>query len=216
MKKLRVIVADDHPVVRLGICNALQKESDIDVVAEAEDGAQALALTGDLHPDVLILDAQMPKMDGLAATRAVRAQYPDVRILILSAYAHDHYVFGALGEGAGGYLLKDEAIAHVVSAVRTVAENETWLSPEVATKVVQRSTARAADDELGPDRPTEREMDVLELLAQGLSNGEIAQSLYITERTVRFHVSNLKAKLQASSRVELVVEAIRLGLVNVT
>jgi DNA-binding NarL/FixJ family response regulator len=216
MTRLRVIVADDHPVVRLGICNALQKESDIDVVAEAADGAQALTLTGELRPDVLILDAQMPEMDGLEATRAVRAQYPDVRILILSAYAHDHYVFGTLAEGADGYLLKDEAVDHVVSAVRVVAAHETWLSPEVATKVVQRTTARDTDGELGPDQPTEREMDVLELLAQGLSNEEIAQALYITERTVRFHISNLKAKLHASSRIELVVEAIRLGLVEVT
>ena len=214
MTKLRVIVADDHPVVRLGICNALQKESDIDVVAEAEDGAQALALTGDLHPDVLILDAQMPKMDGLAATRAVGAQHPDVRILILSAYAHDHYVFGTLSQGADGYLLKDEAVAHVVSAVRAVAEQETWLSSQIAAKVVQRSLARDTADKITPDSLTEREFEVLHEVALFKTNAEIADALYISEKTVEYHLTHILDKLQVQSRREAARWAWQQGLLT--
>jgi len=212
VNKLRVVVADDHPIVRLGICNALREEPDIEIVGEASNGPQALRLVEALRPDVLILDVQMPGMDGVAVARQVRARCPDTRILILSAYALDRYVFGALSEGVDGYLLKDDAVEHVVGAVRTVAQAQTWLSPPVAGKVVQRTVGH---EPLGPDRLTKREMEVLRLMVQGRSNAEIAESLYITERTVRFHVSNIFAKLGVSSRIEAVTQAVRLGLVEV-
>lgn len=215
MSKIRVVVADDHPVVRLGICNALRDEPGIEVVGEAADGSQAVRLAIELQPDVFILDIQMPEKDGVAVARELRVRCPDVRILVLSAHADDRYVMGMLSEGLDGYLLKDDAIEQVVRAVRTVAQGETWLSPQIASKVVRHTTGRGPSSGLGPDRPTEREMEVLELMAQGLSNDEIAESLCITERTVRFHASNLFAKLQTSSRIETVVKAIQLGLVDV-
>jgi len=215
VNKIRVVVADDHPIVRLGICNALRDEPSIEVVGEAADGSQAVQLALALQPDVFILDIQMPEKDGVAVARELRASCPDVRILVLSAHADDRYVLGMLSEGLDGYLLKDDAVEQVVSAVHTVAQGETWLSPQIASKVVRHSTGREPSSRLGPDQPTEREMEVLELMAQGLSNDEIAESLCVTERTVRFHVSNLFAKLRTSSRVETVVKAIRLGLVDV-
>ena len=215
MKKIRVVVADDHPIVRLGICNALRGEPDIEIVGEAANGLQAVQLVEALQPDVFILDVQMPEMDGVAVARHVRARCPDVRILVLSAYAHNSYVFGMLSEGAAGYLLKDDAVEHVVSAVRVAAQGETWLSPQVASKVVQHTAGRKPSSDLPPDQLTEREMEVLRLMAQVRSNEEIAEALCITERTVRFHVSNLFAKLQVASRIETVVKAIRLGLIKV-
>jgi NarL family two-component system response regulator LiaR len=214
MSKIRVVVADDHPIVRLGICNALHKESDIEVVGEAANGSQAVQLVETLRPDVFVLDMQMPDMDGVAVARQVRTRCPEARILVLSAYAHDHYVFGMLSEGASGYLLKDDAVEHVVSAARAVAQGQTWLSPQVAGKVVRHATGRQPAPDLGPEQLTERETEVLRLLAQGRSNDEIADALCIAERTVRFHVSNLFEKLQVASRTEAAVKAIRLGLIE--
>ncbi len=212
MNTIRVVVADDHPIVRFGICNALRAEPDIEIAGEATNGAQAVQLAEALQPDVLILDVQMPEMDGVEVARHIRTHCPDTRVLVLSAFAHDSYVFAMLSEGVNGYLVKDDAVEHVVSAVRAVARAETWLSPQVASKVVRHTTGRKPARDLGPDQLTEREKEVLKLLVEGRSNEAIAQSLCITERTVRFHVSNLFDKLQVASRVEAVVKAIRLGL----
>ncbi len=155
MKSIRVVVADDHPLIRLGICNALQREPDIQIVGEATNGQQAIQLVETLQPDVFILDVQMPDMDGVAVARWVRAHYPHVNILVLSAYADDGYIFGMLAEGALGYLLKDDAVESVVSAVRAVAQAKTWLSPQVAGKVVRRLMAKPPPAS-EPDRLTER------------------------------------------------------------
>jgi two-component system response regulator NreC len=156
----------------------------------------------------------MPEMDGLEATRTVRTQYPDVRILILSAYAHDRYVFGALDAGAHGYLLKDEAIDHVVRAVHAVAQQETWLSPQIAAKVVQRSLARDTADKITPDSLTERELEVLHEVARFKTNAEIADALYISEKTVEFHLTHILDKLQVRSRREAARWAWQQGLLT--
>ncbi len=218
MRTIRVLVADDHQVVRLGICGALRLEPDVEIVGEAINGKQAVELAERLRPDVLILDVQMPEMDGVAVTHRVLQSCPQVRILVLSAFADDGYVLGTLAHGATGYLLKDEAIENVVGAVRAVARGETWLSPQVAGRLVQRVAHRPPLE--GPpgvakDQPTEREMEILNLVAEGHSNEEIGQRLHITERTVRFHLTNLFSKLNVTSRTEAVVEAIRRGLVNI-
>lgn len=218
MKRIRVLVADDHAVVRLGICEALKQEPDIEIVGEATQGRQALELAQSLKPGVFILDMQMPEMDGVDVARQLQKHDPGVRILVLSAYADDDYVFGTLSLGASGYLLKDDALENVVGAVRTVAEGKTWLSPQIASKVVERATGQKAPDEAppphGPNLPTQRELEVLRLVAAGCSNDDIAESLCITERTVRFHVTNLCEKLHASSRLDMVIKALRQGLIE--
>jgi len=218
MKTIRVLVADDHAVVRLGICKALQQEPDIEIVGEATTGTQAVQLAQSLSPDVFILDMQMPEMDGVDVARHLQKRGQSVRILVLSAFADDNYVFGTLSVGASGYLLKDDAVENVVGAVRAVAEGKTWLSPQIAGKVVERVTGSRAQVKAQPARelnlPTKRELEVLRLMAQGCSNDEIAESLCITNRTVRFHVANLSEKLHASSRLEVVLKAIRQELIE--
>jgi len=210
---IRVIVADDHPVVRAGICDVLRRESDIKVVGEAVNGLQAVKLVEDLRPEVFILDVQMPGMNGVQVARHIRDCCPGVRTLVLSAYTSDDYVFGMLAEGVAGYLLKDDAVEDVVSAVRAVARAEMWLSPQVAGRVVGRAVGQTAPRPL--EQLTTRERQVLRLMARGCSNDDIAAELCVSRRTVRFHVSNLFSKLEATSRVEAVVEGIRQGLIQV-
>lgn len=214
MDDIRVIVADDHPVVRVGICDVLRREPDIKVVGEAINGLQAVKLVEELQPDVFILDVQMPGMNGVQVARHIRDFCPGVRVLVLSAFTSDDFVFGMLAEGVVGYLLKDDAVEDVVSAVRAVARAEMWLSPQVASRVVGRAV-RQPSSQPEAEQLTERELQVLRLMARGCSNEDIAESLCVTRRTVRFHVSNLFSKLEATSRVEVVVEGIRQGLIRV-
>ena len=214
-KSIQVVVADDHPIVRFGICRALETDVNIEIVGEAADGSLALQLTETLRPDVLIVDIEMPVMDGLTVIRQVRSHCPSTRILVVSAHAYDHYVCSTLSEGVHGYLLKDEAVEHVVDAVHMVAQGETWLSPHIAGKIVKHAMGSPPSLGSGPDRLTKREIEVLHLVAQGHSNETIAELLSITERTVRFHIANLFSKLQVSSRIEIVLQAIRMGLVRV-
>ncbi len=207
---IRVLLADDHPVARSGIRAELDGADGIEVVGEASSGHEALRLVEKLCPDVLVLDVVMPGMDGVEATRLLRERHPDLRILALSAYHDDEYVFGLLSAGAAGYVLKEEALDTIVEAIRAASRGETWLSKRVEEKVVRRAIGEEEEFPL-----TERELDVLRLLAKGWSNRRIARELYITERTVRFHVENILSKLGVSSRTEAVVEGARRGLVKV-
>jgi len=212
MEAVRVVLADDHPVVREGIRSLLERAPDIVVVAEASDGGEALRLAEELAPDVLVLDMEMPGVTGVEVARRLRAADSPVRVLALSAYDDDQYVFGLLEAGAAGYLLKDEAMEAIVAAVRGVARGEVgWLSRPVAEKVMRRM--REETEEVCP--LTERELDVLRLLAKGWTNARIAQELIVSERTVRFHVENLLKKLEVSSRTEAVVTAIQKGWLKV-
>ena len=212
MEAVRVVLADDHPVVREGIRSLLERAPDIVVVAEASDGQEALRLAEELAPDVLVLDMEMPGVTGVEVARRLRAADSPVRVLALSAYDDDQYVFGLLEAGAAGYLLKDEAMEAIVAAVRGVARGEVgWLSRPVAEKVMRRM--REETEEVCP--LTERELDVLRLLAKGWTNARIAQELIVSERTVRFHVENLLKKLEVSSRTEAVVTAIQKGWLKV-
>lgn len=209
-KPLRVVLADDHVMVRQGIHQFLEEEGDITVVAEAADGREALALVAQHQPDVAVLDVQMPEMTGVEATRQIRSRFPGVRILILTAYDDDPYVFALLRAGADGYILKSAPAEELVRAVRSVAAGQTALSPEIAHKVVQQVAAPAAH--AGQLEPlTDREIDVLRLTARGLTNKAIGRELGISARTVQGHLGNIYGKLGVYSRTEAVTEGLRRG-----
>ncbi len=209
---IRVVLADDHAVVRKGIREFLEASGNIRVVAQAADGKEAVALVAQHAPDVAVLDVQMPGMTGIEATRRIKAEFPTVRVLILTAYDDDPYIFALLQAGASGYVLKTADSDEIVNAVRAVFRGESALDPAVAQKVVQQLTsgrplgARATVEPL-----TDREIEVLHLAAKGLTNKAIGQALGISDRTVQGHLANIYGKLGAGSRTEAVTEAIKQG-----
>ena len=209
---IRVLLADDHVLVRQGIRQFLEDESDIEVVAEADNGAQALWLIEQHQPDIAVLDIRMPGMTGIEATRRIKAQLPQVRVLILTAYDDDPYVFALLHAGANGYVLKTASADELVRAVRTVYEGQSALSPEIASKVVQQmASGRPAGAAEQVESLTERELDVLRLAAHGKTNRAIGSELGISHRTVQGHLASIYGKLGVNSRTEAVTEALRRG-----
>jgi DNA-binding NarL/FixJ family response regulator len=212
---IRVVLADDHAVVRKGIRQFLEEAGDIVVVAEAADGDTALAKIRDERPDVAVLDIQMPHGTGIEVTRAVRDERLPVGVLVLTAYDDDPYVQAVLEAGANGYVLKNASSEEIVQAVHTVHEGQMALDPSVARKIVARwISAGQAPPEPAEPRPSPREMDVLKLVARGLTNKAIAVQLKISERTVQGHIASLFAKLGVNSRTEAVVRAAQLGWVS--
>ena len=215
-ERIRVILADDHAVVRKGIREFLEVAGDVEVVAEADDGAQALRLIEEHRPDVAVLDIRMPTMTGVEAARQVKDRFPQVRVLILTAYDDDPYVFALLQAGADGYVLKTASGDELVRAVRTVHRGESALSPEIATKVVRQAVSgrpEGAADQI--ETLTERELDVLRLAARGLTNRAIGHELGISHRTVQGHLQSVYGKLDVNSRTEAVTEALRRGWIVV-
>jgi DNA-binding NarL/FixJ family response regulator len=217
IQPIRVVLADDHAVVRKGIREFLEAEGDIRVVAEASDGNQAIALEAEHQPDVAVLDIQMPGASGVEATRRIKAEYPEVRVLVLSAYDDDPYVFALLQAGASGYVLKTADSAELVHAVRTVYRGESALDPRVAQKIVrQLVTGHPAGAQPGGiEGLTDREVDVLRLVAKGLTNKAIGQALGISDRTVQGHLANIYGKLSVNSRTEAVTEALKQGWITI-
>jgi len=203
---IRVLLADDHPVVRSGIKAELDGAEGIEVVGEASSGEEALRLVEELRPDILVLDVVMPGMDGVEATRLLQERHPELRILALSAYEDNEYVFGLLSAGAVGYVLKEEALDTIVEAICAASRGETWLSKRVQEKVVRRATGEEEVPLTG------RELEVLRLMARGWSNREIARELFISEGTVKNHVTNIYARLGVHSRAEAVAWAWQQGL----
>ena len=210
--QIRILLADDHVLVRQGTRELLEQEEDLTVVAEAGDGEEAVRLAVSYRPDVAVMDISMPKLDGIEATKQIKAQHPTVAVLVLTAYDDDQYVFALLEAGAAGYLLKDVQASELVKAVRAVYAGESVLHPTIARKVINRF-AQPADkcEEDTLDRLTQREMEVLRLAAKGMTNQEIAQELVISVRTVQVHLSNVFSKMGVGSRTEAVLLALREG-----
>ncbi len=209
---IRVVLADDHAVVRKGIREFLEQSGDITVVAEATDGPEAIKLVAEHQPDVAVLDVQMPGVTGIEATRRIKAEHPSVRVLVLTAYDDDPYIFALLQAGASGYILKTADSTELVHAVRAVHRGESALDPSVAQKVVQQLTSgRPLGAQAVVETLTERELEVLRLAARGLTNKAIGRELGISDRTVQGHLANIYGKLGVNSRTEAVTEALKQG-----
>ena len=215
---IRVRLADDQGMVRAGFRMILESEPDIDVVGEAEDGAKAVSLARTLRPDIVLMDVQMPNMDGLEATRQIVAlPLPEpVRVLILTTFERDEYIFEALRSGASGFMLKNASPEDLIDAIRVVAEGNSLLAPSVTRRVIEEFVKGPVPSQIAPTHPalTEREQDVLRLLARGRSNAEIAAELFVGEATVKTHVSNVLTKLDLRDRVQAVVFAYESGLIR--
>jgi len=213
MGKIRIVIADDHAVVRQGTRSLLEREKDLEVVGEAADGEEAVKIVDQLNPDVAIIDIAMPKLNGVEVTRQIKPRHPSTAVLILTAYDDDEYIFALLEAGAAGYLLKDVDSQEVVRAVRAVHTGESVLHPAIARKVISRLTSPAT--KVGEEKPTveltEREMEVLKLAARGMSNSDIASKLFISMRTVQGHLSSIFNKLSVGSRTEAVFQAVKRG-----
>ena len=211
MAKIRVLLADDHAIVREGVRMILAKESDIEVVGEAQDGAQALEMVERLKPAVVVMDISMPGIGGIEATQQTKARHPDVNILALTMHEDESYVFKLLHAGASGYVLKAQADSDLLNAVRAVERGEPFLTPEAQRALIQDVLGEGSvrEDELTP-----REQEVVKLVAEAHTNREIAEILHLSEKTVENHRSNAMKKLGMRDRVELVRYAIRKGLIE--
>jgi DNA-binding NarL/FixJ family response regulator len=209
---IRVLIADDQALVRSGFRMIVEARPDLEVVGEAEDGEQAVELARELEPDVVLLDIRMPNLDGLEATRRIVAAGSAARILILTTFDVDEYVYEAIRAGASGFLLKDVRPAELIDAIRVVADGNALLGPSAVGRLLERFAGPSDGASLGS--LTEREQQILRLLAEGLSNGEIAEVLVVSEATVKTHVSNLLRKLGVRDRVQAVIAAYDAGLVQ--
>lgn len=208
---IRILIVDDHGVVRQGLRMFLALDPELEVVAEAADGAEALRLVRQHQPDVVLMDLIMPVMDGIAATKAIRESFPDTEVVALTSVLEDASVVGAIRAGAIGYLLKTTEAEELRRAIRAAADGKVQLSPEAAGRLMRE--VRAPDS---PEALTEREVDVLRLVAEGKANKEIAQRLGIGEKTVKTHVSNILSKLGLQSRTQAALHAARIGMVSIS
>ncbi|HRQ38710.1 MAG TPA: response regulator transcription factor [Chloroflexota bacterium] len=211
---IRVFLADDHAVVRRGLEALIETQADMVVVGTAVDGVEAVQLVDQLLPDVILLDIQMPRKNGVAAISEIKAAHPNAHILVLTSFGDDDTVFAAIKAGAMGYLLKDSSPQELMEAIRHVHEGRASLHPDIALKVIQELNKPPTDLPLTTDPLTEREVEVLKLVARGLTNQDIADQLVISERTVRTHLSNILGKLHLANRTQVALYALRQGLAS--
>ncbi|MFW6082413.1 MAG: response regulator [Chloroflexota bacterium] len=216
MSKIKIMLAEDHVLVREGTKEMLDREDDMEVVAEVGDGEEAVRLANEHDLDIVVMDIALPELNGIEATRRIKSSQPDIAILVLSAYDDDEYIFALLEAGAAGYLLKDVSTHELVEAIRAVQSGESMLHPAVARKVINRFSRSAQDGQsrADSDELTEREIEVLRLAGKGITNREIAERLSISHRTVQAHLSHIFGKLGVGSRTEAVVSALRRGLLS--
>jgi DNA-binding NarL/FixJ family response regulator len=218
--KIRVLLVDDQSLFREGLHTLLSIYEDIEVVGEAENGKDALEKVSKLKPDIVLMDVRMPQLDGVAATRQLQNQSPDVRVIMLTTFDDDEYVFEGLRAGAVGYLLKDVPSQKLVEAIHAAAKGNSFLQPSVAAKVVAEFTRMSGETAVSPTSPaplveplSNRELEILKLVATGASNREIAQTLYIAEGTVKNHVTNILGKLEVRDRTQAALKARDIGLI---
>jgi NarL family two-component system response regulator LiaR len=212
--ELTVLIADDHPLVREALHRALDVEEDMKVVAEASDGEEAVKLASELKPDVVVMDIVMPKVNGIEATRKIKKIAPDTAILILTAYDDDEYVLGLLDAGAAGYLLKSARGRDLVGAIRAIKAGESVLHPNIIARLLKRATVTPVKENKAQGLLSEREAEVLRLVALGMSNKEVAEELFLSQRTIKAHLTNIFNKLNVASRSEAIVKGLQWGLVT--
>jgi two-component system response regulator NreC len=217
MSAIRVLLAEDHTIVRKGLRALLEDELDIEVIGEAQDGRDAVQMVDQLHPDIVLMDISMPGLNGLEATRQIKARFPEARVLVLTRHANKEYVYQILRAGASGYVVKQAAPTELVLAIQAVYRGGTFLSPSISGKVVeeyiQRTEAMVSSED-SYDRLTPREREVLQLIAEGHTGPEIAEMLHISVKTVGHHRTNLMSKLEIHSAAELTQYAIRKGVIS--
>ena len=213
MEKIKVVLADDHVLFREGTRNLIEQEQDIEVIGEASDGEEAIELVTKLHPDVALVDIAMPKVNGIEATRQMKARYPATAVLILTAYDNDQYIFALLEAGAAGYLLKNVSGKELVNAIRAVYAGEAVLHPAIAHKVFNRlvTSEQKPGSIVQLNDLSEREMEILRLAAKGMTNKDIADKLFLSRRTVQSHLSNIFRKMNVGSRTEATIQAFGRG-----
>jgi NarL family two-component system response regulator LiaR len=213
--RIKILLAEDHIIVREGTRQLLEQSQDMEVIGEASDGMEAVQLAADLHPDVVVMDVRLPRLNGIEATRTITSHFPEIRVLILSAYDDDSYVFPLLEAGASGYLLKTASGVELAEAIRLVYAGQKALAPRITAKLVNRLGGRGSYRAAGmPEGLTDREMEVLRAAAHGQPNKEIASALAISPQTVQVHLRNIFAKLGVDSRSQAVAYAIRRGWIT--
>jgi DNA-binding NarL/FixJ family response regulator len=216
MDKIKILLAEAHILVREGTRALIQREADMEVIGEADDGNQAVKMTGKLRPDLVIMDVVMPNLNGVEATKQIKARYPDTAILILTAYDDEQYVFASLDAKVSGYLLKTARGQELISTIRAICSGESVLQPSIARKVIERYNAATKPGSKGMTGPlTKKEMDVLRLTARGKKNKEIAEELNLKVQTVRSRLKKTFKKLNVSSRTEAVMYAMKKGWISI-
>jgi len=211
VEKIRVLIADDHPVFREGLCQLLEREEDLECVAKTADGVEAVRLAKELLPDVAVIDVAMPRLNGIEAARQIKASCPATAILMVSAFGYESYVLASLRAGAAGYLLKSAAPRELANAVRSANAGEAVFDLKAAGKILARLAAEKGEEQRELEELQPRELEVLKLAAKGMTNKEIAEELFISERTVQSHLVNIFRKLDVGSRTEAVLHALREG-----